>query len=229
MDGFIVPRSDEHLGEYVPASAERLAWLTGFTGSAGLAVVLADHRRGLYGWALRPAARQANRSRALATAAYYRKPPPAWLAEHAPKGGRIGYDPMLISAESLARYSDAGLNMVPVESNPIDVAWTDRPAPPARPPSPMSWFTRAGRQRINVPTWRSFCGTAKQDAAVLTDPASIAWLLNIRGGDVPFTPFALSFALVHADGALTCSSIPPRCRPKPAIWLGNAVSITDRP
>src|SRR5580692_12122684 len=98
LDGFIVPRSDEHLGEYVPASAERLAWLTGFTGSAGLAVVLADKAAvftdGRYVLQLAKQTDAALWQRLHIT----EQPPPAWLAEHAPAGGRIGYDPMLLSA-----------------------------------------------------------------------------------------------------------------------------------
>ena len=113
------------------------------------------------------------------------------MAKHAPKQGRIGYDPLLISEESLIRYTDAGLQMVPVEPNLIDAIWTDRPLPPTVPaqPHPLALAGRSSDdKRADV---AKLLRDAKQDAAVLTDPASIAWLLNIRGGDVPFTPFAL--------------------------------------
>lgn len=135
LDGFVVPRADEHLGEYVPACAERLAWLTGFTGSAGLAAVLAERAAvftdGRYTLQL---AAQTD------PAAWERRhlvddPPPAWLAAAAP-GGRIGYDPWLMSEDALARYTDAGLDMVPVAENPVDRVWTDRPPPPRAPAVP---------------------------------------------------------------------------------------------
>src|ERR1700710_2484908 len=111
LDGFVVPRADEHLGEYVPAAAERLTWLTGFTGSAGLAVVMAETAAvftdGRYVLELAEQTDPRLWQRLHGT----EQPPPAWLAEYAPKAARIGYDPLLISQEGLARYTDAGLTM----------------------------------------------------------------------------------------------------------------------
>jgi Xaa-Pro aminopeptidase len=228
LDGFIVPRSDEHLGEYVPASAERLAWITGFTGSAGLAVVLptiaAAFTDGRYVLQLAQQTDPALWQRLHVT----EQPPPAWLSAHASKTARIGYDPMLVSAEGLARYVQAGLTMVPVDDNPIDAVWSDRPAPPAAPaiPHPLVYAGRtAGEKRADV---AAVLKSAGQDAAVLTDPASIAWLLNIRGGDVPFTPFALSFAIVGAEGATTLFIDPSKLPADTRTWLGNAVAVSDR-
>jgi len=228
LDGLIVPRADEHLGEYVPAAAERLAWLTGFTGSAGLAVVLAATAAvftdGRYVLQLAEQTDPNLWQRLHIT----EEPPPAWLAQTAPKNGRIGYDPLLISQEGLARYTDVGLEMVAVERNPIDAVWTDRPAPPNAPavPHPLAWSGRTSEdKRADV---ANALREAKQDAAVLTDPASIAWLLNIRGADVPFTPFALGFALVHADGATDLFMNSDKLPPETRAWLGNAVSVSDR-
>ena len=228
LDGFIVPRADEHLGEYVPAAAERLAWLTGFTGSAGLAVVLASAAAvftdGRYVLQLAEQTDPALWQRLHLT----EQPPPAWLAAHAPKRGRIGYDPLLISQEGLGRYTDAGLTMVAVERNPIDAVWADRPAAPIAPavPHPLAYAGRTSEEKRGDVA--KLLREAKQDAAVLTDPASIAWLLNIRGGDVPFTPFALGFALVHADGATDVFMHPAKLPPATRAWLGNAVSVADR-
>src|SRR4051794_39400630 len=113
LDGFIVPRSDEHLGEYVPASAERLAWLTGFTGSAGLAVVLAD-RAAVFtdGRYVLQLAAQTD-GQLWQQLHVIERPPPRWLVENGPAAAKIGYDPLLISPEGLSRYTDAGLAMVP--------------------------------------------------------------------------------------------------------------------
>jgi Xaa-Pro aminopeptidase len=228
LDGFIVPRADEHLGEYVPAAAERLAWLTGFTGSAGLAVVLATTAAvftdGRYILQLDQQTDPNLWQRLHIT----EQPPPAWLATNAPKNARIGYDPLLISEDGLARYTDAGLTMVPVDRNPIDAVWTDRPVPPDAPalPHPLVYAGRSSEdKRADI---AKLLREANQDAAVLTDPASIAWLLNIRGGDVPFTPFALGFALVHADGATDLFMAPEKLPPETRTWLGNGVSVADR-
>jgi Xaa-Pro aminopeptidase len=228
LDGLVVPRSDEHLGEYVPASAERLAWLTGFTGSAGLAVVLAGTAAvftdGRYVLQLAEQTDADLWQRRHIT----EEPPPAWLAQNAPKNGRIGYDPLLVSEEGLARYTDAGLDMVAATRNPVDAVWTDRPAPPSAPavPQPMIYAGRTSEEkRADV---AKVLRDAKQDAAVLTDPASIAWLLNIRGGDVPFTPFALGFAVVHANGSTDLFMDSAKLPPETRSWLGNAVSVSDR-
>ncbi len=228
LDGFIVPRADEHLGEYVPAAAERLAWLTGFTGSAGMAAVLAERAAvftdGRYVLQLAAQIDGALWERLHIT----ETPPPDWLAQHAPAAARIGYDPLLISEEALARYVEAGLTMQPVTRNPIDAVWTDRPAPPAEPaePQPLAYAGRsADDKRADI---AKLLRDAKQDAAVLTDPASIAWLLNIRGADVPFTPFALGFALVHADGGTELFMDPAKLPPATRSWLGNSVSVAGR-
>jgi Xaa-Pro aminopeptidase len=228
LHGFIVPRADEHLGEYVPASAERLAWLTGFTGSAGTAVVLADRAAvftdGRY--VLQLAAQTDATQWTLLHVT--EQPPHKWIADHAPAGAKIGYDPLLFAEESVNRYTAAGVNMVPVDRNPVDAVWSDRPAPPIGPAVPHA-LSHAGRssedKRADI---AKLLTDARQDAAVLTDPASVAWLLNIRGEDVPFTPFALGFALVHSD-ASTELFIDPHKIPDPTrTWLGNTVAIAPR-
>jgi Xaa-Pro aminopeptidase len=228
LAGFIVPRADEHLGEYVPASAERLAWLTGFTGSAGLAAVLADKAAvftdGRYVLQLAEQTDPGLWERLHIT----EQPPPKWLAANAPAGAKIGYDPLLISEDGLARYTEAGLVMSPVVRNPIDVVWADRPAAPqaAAVPHPLEYAGRgATEKRAQI---AALLRDAGQDVAVVSDPASIAWLLNIRGGDVPFTPFALGFALVHADGATELFMDPVKLPDATRSWLGNTVAVASR-
>jgi Xaa-Pro aminopeptidase len=228
LDGFIVPRADEHLGEYVPAAAERLAWLTGFTGSAGLAVVLADKAAvftdGRYVLQLAAQTDPALWERRHVT----EEPPAGWVAANAPAGAIIGYDPWLFAEEGLARYLDAGLTMQPVQRNPIDAVWTDRPAPPLAPaePHPLDYAgCTAAEKREQI---AGLLREAKQDAAVISDPASVAWLLNIRGGDVPFTPFALGFAIAHADGGTELFMDPIKLPEATRAWLGNTVSVAGR-
>jgi Xaa-Pro aminopeptidase len=228
LDGFIIPRADEHLSEYVPTSAERLAWLTGFTGSAGVAVVLPDRAAAFTdGRYVLQLAAQTNAD-LWEQKHITEEPPPSWLAANAAAAAKIGYDPWLISEEGLTRYIDAGLRMVAVDRNPIDAVWTDRPMPPLAPAVPHR-LEHAGRsaeeKREQI---AGLLCDAKHDAAVISDPASIAWLLNIRGDDVPFTPFALGFALVHADGAtelfMDLAKLPEATR----AWLGNGISVAGR-
>ncbi len=228
LDGFVISRADEHLGEYVPASAERLAWLTGFTGSAGLAIVLPDRAAvftdGRYTLQLAQQTDPLLWERKHVT----EDPPQSWLAANARTGARIGYDPMLFAEEGVARYAEAGITLQPVERNPVDAVWTDRPPPPAAParPHPLRFAGRsADEKRAQI---AKVLTDAKEDAAVLTEPSSIAWLLNIRGGDVPFTPFALGFAIVHADGAVELFMEPAKLPDATRAWLGNTVSVAGR-
>jgi Xaa-Pro aminopeptidase len=228
LAGFLIPRSDEHLGEYVPPSAERLAWLTGFTGSAGLAAVLTDAAAvwsdGRYVLQLANETDAAIWTRLHVT----ENPPPAWVAEKAGQGARIGYDPWLMSEESVARFTDAGLTMVALAANPVDRAWKDRPAPPMAKILPHA-LALAG---LSSQEKREQIGRAlaadKQEVAVLTDPASIAWLLNIRGQDLQFAPFALGFALLHADGGVEFFVEPEKISDDTRATLGNHVAIAPR-
>ena len=227
LDGFIVPRADEHLGEYVPENAERLAWLTGFTGSAGLAVVLADvaavFSDGRYVLQL---AAQTDGS-VWERRHIFEEPPPLWLAGRA-MGRRIGYDPLLIGEEGLQRYVDAGLTMVAVAQNPLDTVWRDRPAAPMAPAVPHPLAVAGVSSAAKRAEIGGLLRAAGQDAAVITDPASIAWLLNIRGGDVGFNPVALGFAVIHADGGCEVFMAPEKVPPATRDWLGNAVAVQDR-
>jgi len=227
LDGFIVPRADEHLGEYVPAGAERLAWLSGFTGSAGIAVVLAA-RAALFvdGRYVLQAAAQTD------PALWERRhvteePPAAWIAEAAP-AGRIGYDPWLMPEEALQRFLDAGVALVPTEGNPIDAVWPDRPPPPLALalPHPLAYAGKTSVQKRE--DIAAALRAARQDAAVLTDPASLAWLLNIRGDDVPFTPFALGFAIVRADASVSLFMDGRKVPEDTRAWLGNGVAVQPR-
>ncbi|RYY11191.1 MAG: aminopeptidase P family protein, partial [Alphaproteobacteria bacterium] len=227
IGGFLVPRSDEHLGEYVPPSAERLAWLTGFTGSAGMAIVLADRAAVFTDGRYTLQLEQQTDGNAFERRHLVEEPPAQWLVEAAP-GVRIGYDPMLMSADAVARFAEAGSTMVALAANPLDAAWVDRPAPPMAPAVPHE-VRYAGKDSADkrsdvAATLRA----ARQDAAVITDPASIAWLLNIRGGDVDFTPFALGFLLLRDDGSASLFMEPAKVGETVRRWLGNDVSVQSR-
>jgi Xaa-Pro aminopeptidase len=223
LEGFLVPRGDEHLGEYVPPSAERLAWLTGFTGSAGLAVVLAARAAvftdGRYTLQLAQEA-GAGWERLHLT----ETPPPAWVAAQAPRA-RIGYDPWLFSEAEVARYAEAGVTLVAVAANPVDAVWADRPALPRAAAVPQRMEQAGVASAEKRAAVAAALRAAGEDAAVLGDPASIAWLLNIRGGDVAFTPFALGFAVVHADGQVALFMDAAKLGGETQAWLGNEVAV----
>ncbi|MBV9735760.1 MAG: aminopeptidase P family protein [Acidisphaera sp.] len=224
--GFLVPRADEHLGEYVPAGAERLAWLTGFTGSAGLAIVLAETAAVFTDGRYTLQLAQQTDAALWERRHIQEEPPPTWLAAHAAPGARIGYDPWLMSEEAVERYAEAGLTLIPV-ANPIDALWQYRPPPPlgAAEPHPLEYAGVGSAEK------RAQIGAALHEAgaevAVLSDPASIAWLLNIRGTDLPHTPYALGFALIEADGRTELFMAGEKLPPATRAWLGNAVALRE--
>lgn len=224
LDGFLVPRADEHLGENVAPNAERLAWLTGFTGSAGIAIVLPDiaavFSDGRYTLQLDNETDGAlwQRLHMIETK------PEHWLKQHA-AGLRIGYDPWLVSADTLKRFT--GVQMVPVSPNPIDTIWTGRPAPPAAAAVPQDLVFAGEAAAEKRDRLAKILAEAGEDAAILTDPASLAWLFNLRGGDVEFTPVALGYALLFADGTATLFMNPAKLDATSRIHLGNQVRIEN--
>jgi Xaa-Pro aminopeptidase len=203
LDGFIVPRGDEHQGEYVPKRAQRLAWLTGFTGSAGTAVVLASRAAVFIDGRYTLQVGQEVDGKAYEFRSVPEQPVTDWIVEALPKGGKLGYDPWLHTTAELERLHNAckkaGGRLVPVDGNPIDAIWLDQPAAPLAPvvahPNAFTGKTSAQKRR----EISAILKKENADALVLTAPDSIAWLLNIRGGDVPYTPLPLSFAILHAD------------------------------
>lgn len=227
LQGFIVPRADEHLGEYVPAHAERLAWLTGFTGSAGLAVILpataAVFTDGRYTLQLAAETDPGLWERQHIT----ETPPWTWLGARATAGARIGYDPWLMSEDGLGRYETTGLLMVPVGGNPVDAIWTDRPLRPAAAavPHPLEFAGVSSHDKRDAVARQ--LREAKQDAAVISDAASVAWLLNIRGSDVPFTPFALGFVLIGADSGVHLFMAACKLDAGARAWLGEGVMLHE--
>lgn len=227
LDGFLVPRADEHLGEYVPASAERLAWLTGFTGSAGLAVVLVD-RAAVFsdGRYVLQLAKQTDPS-LWEQLHILDRPPQVWLAQAKPRA-LIGYDPWLVTQDAVQIYEDAGIEMVPVEENLTDRVWHDRPAPPAGAavPHPLEYAGATSQEKRHA--LAEILREAGQDAAVISDPASLCWLLNLRGDDVPFTPFLLGFVVLRKDGRADLFIDEGKITTETRAWLGNEISVRRR-
>lgn len=226
VEGFLVPRSDEHLGEYVPPSGERLAWLTGFTGSAGMAVVLTDKA------AVFTDGRYTTQVQAETDGSLYERrhitedPPEAWLRTEA-GGLRIGYDPWLHSESALKRFT--GVQLVPLSPNPVDAIWRDRPAPPASAVTPHAVKYAGASAEAKREAAAAELRKASEDAAVLADAHSVAWLLNIRGADLAHTPMALATALLRADGSVRMFlNAPERVPAETRAALGNRVAVEPR-
>jgi Xaa-Pro aminopeptidase len=231
LDGFVVPRADEHQGEYVPKRAERLAWLTSFTGSAGAAVVLKDKAAVFVDGRYTLQVRQQTDTGLFEPRDLVEEGPAGWIAKVLPKGARLGYDPWLhtqAAVEGLrAAAEKAGGTLAACDSNPIDTVWKDQPdAPTAK--AVIQAMTLAGESAESKRT-RIAEDVKGQgaDAAVITLPDSICWLLNIRGGDVPHTPFALSFAILNSDGSTDLFMDERKSSPELLQHLGNAVRLRN--
>lgn len=229
LDGFLVPHEDEHQNEYLPPANDRLAWASGFTGSAGAGVILKDRAAvfvdGRYTLQVRDQVDQGVfEIRDLVEGGV-----PAYL-ETASKGAVIGYDARLHSPQALdglkAAAAKAGAALKPVAINPIDEAWgAERPAQPAAPvvPQPVRYAgEESASKRARVGSAVAALGA---DAAVITAPASIAWLFNIRGGDVIRSPLPLSQAVLRADGTARLFLDPAKVTDELPAWLGNQVSL----
>ncbi|MCP3476221.1 aminopeptidase P family protein [Bradyrhizobium sp. CCGUVB1N3] len=207
LTGFVIPRADQQQNEYVAPSEERLAWLTGFTGSAGLAVVLLQEAAVFVdGRYTLQAAKQVD-AKAWAVESLIEPPPESWLSAHLKAGDRLGFDPWLhtfAAAERLsAACAKAGAELVAVDSNPVDAVWQDRPPAPIAPVVIHATQYAGIAVAEKLAHIRSEIGKLGADALVLSDSHAVAWSFNIRGGDVAHTPLPLSYALVPKDGRPT--------------------------
>lgn len=229
LDGFIVPRADAHQGEYVADCDARLAWLTGFTGSAGLAVVSA-HRAGVFIDGRYRVQVKAQVDPAHFTPVPWPETRPAdWLRDTLPQGGRIGFDPWLHSRAEIEAMETglegSGIGLVAVEENPLDAVWPDRPAPPvgaARAHAEALAGESAHEKRHRLAAELHKAGQA---AAFLSLPDSISWLLNIRGSDIPRNPVVQGFAVLSSDGHVALFADPAKFDDALRAHLGNEVSI----
>ncbi|HEX3065022.1 MAG TPA: aminopeptidase P family protein [Dongiaceae bacterium] len=229
LDGFLVPRADEHQGEYVPPRAERLRWLTGFTGSAGLAIILTDKAAVFVDGRYTLQVRSQTDTSLFEPRHSTEEPPEDWIKANLQKGGKIGYDPWLHTPTGLKHLrkavSAAGGELVALESNPLDAVWSDQPPAPIAPAIALD-IRFAGRSSQDK---RESIGQSLADrgleATILAGPDSIAWLLNIRGADVPRTPFALGFAVLHKDGGVELFMDRRKFTPGLEAHLGNRVAV----
>lgn len=232
LDGFVVPLTDEHMSEYVGAYAQRLAWLTGFQGSAGTAVVLPAEAAIFTDGRYTLQVREQVSGDDWQFVGVPETSVSGWLADHAKQGARIGYDPWLHTRawvdEAAKALAAIDATLIPVDTNPVDAVWPDQPQP-SDAKLAVHDDAHAGRssadKRAAVADWLV---EQKADAVVLAALESIAWLLNVRGGDVSRTPVALSYAVVNADGTADLYVAPDKMTDAVAQHLGNAVHIHDR-
>jgi Xaa-Pro aminopeptidase len=227
LDGLILPLTDEHRNEYVPACAQRLAWLTGFTGSAGVLIVLAERAAVFVDGRYTVQAEAQLDPQLFERHHLIDEPPAKWLGEQLSAGQRVGYDPALHVKAEVERYRaaciKAGAELVAQDDNPVDAVWTTRHAAPIAPIRELDERYAGESADAKRARMGQKVAEAGAEVAAITAPDSIAWLLNARGGDVPFNPLFLSFALLHADGAVELFVDPHKL--KPGQNLGNGVSI----
>jgi Xaa-Pro aminopeptidase len=205
LDGFIVPRADRYQNEYVPPSDERLAWIAGFTGSAGSAIVLADRAALFVDGRYTLQAREQVDTDIFEIVPAVETPPDQWIEKTLREGQKLGYDPWLHTIEGAERLSKAcaaaGATLVAVETDPVDAVWRERPAPP-RGSVTLHAEKFAGEPAAHkLERIRAELGTLKADALVVSDPHAACWTFNIRGSDVAHTPLALAVAIVPREGA----------------------------
>lgn len=232
LDGFIVPISDEHMSEYVGDYAQRLRWLTGFGGSAGFAAVTLTHAAIFVDGRYTVQVREQVDGSLFAYKSVPADTLAGWLADVCESGAKIAYDPWLHTwawVEALEqKLGPKGITMVAAQSNPLDAVWADQPEPSAA-VAIVHADDLAGRssadKRAAVADWLAKEG---HDAVVIPALDSIAWLLNIRGSDVPHTPVALSYVIARKDGSAELFIAPEKVTPELTRHLGNAVTIRDR-
>jgi Xaa-Pro aminopeptidase len=229
VDGFLVPRADQHQNEYVAPAEERLAWLTGFTGSAGIAVVLkakaAIFVDGRYTLAVRD---QVN-IKLFTPVAIAETSPETWIAEHAGKGLKLGFDPWLHTPAQIERFRKAltepGIELVALEPNPIDAIWTDRP------PAPLGTISLQAARFAGEFAARKLARVSKalgkKDAQLISDPHAVAWLFNIRGQDVSHTPLPLAYALIVKSGKPKLYVDPRKLTKTVSVQLAKLADIVE--
>ncbi len=229
LDGFLVPCRDEHNGEYVPLCARRLTWVTGFTGTAGLAAILTETA------ALFVDGRYLLQAKGQLDAANFAihhsttSPAERWIGANLGRGQRLGYDPWLHTLREVEKFREAcdkaNAELVPCSDNPVDAIWQDRaPAPisPVRMLDDRFTGETSAEKRTRLAGQMAADGV---DGAALTLPDSIAWLLNIRGGDVAYTPLVLAFAVLNRDGTVLLFTDPRKLTPRVRAAIGNDVSV----
>ncbi len=232
LNGFLVPKADEHQGEFIARHAERLQWLTGFSGSAGTAVVMTGKKAAVFvdGRYTLQVKKQVQ-SKLFESHHTVDTSLHDWLAQHLRTDQRLGFDPWLHTDADRNRLeqvcADAGAELIAVSENPVDAAWLGRPPAPLSPvvPHPTQYAGESNaKKRARIAKTLADKGL---DAAVITAPDSVAWLLNIRGRDIPCTPVSLGFAIIRADGGVEWFNDPRKLTEGVERHLGDEVIVLE--
>lgn len=228
-EGFVVPRADEHQSEYVPKNAERLAWLTGFTGSAGTAVILQDRAALVVDGRYTVQAAEQVDTTVITPVQLAQMSAEDWIAAHLKAGATLAYDPWLHTSDGLKRLEQAvaraGGHLVPVDINLVDVIWIDRPAAPQAPvrPHPIEYAGESAAEKLE--RIRRKMAEDKVDALVVSDPHNFAWAFNLRGGDVGHTPLPLGYAIIPAQGQASLFFDPAKMTNEAGAAVGDLASF----
>jgi Xaa-Pro aminopeptidase len=231
LDGFVIPHDDEFQNEYLPANAERLAWISGFTGSAGACVVMQDKAAIFVDSRYTLAVREEVDTDFFEIYSVHDTTIAAWIEKNTGEGQRIGYDPNLHSDTNVDVLSQAakkaGAVLQACDKNPLDQAWTDRPDAPLSQMTPYDIKFAGKASDVKRREIGKALANAKTDALVLTKPDSIAWLFNVRGSDVAHTPLSLSQAILYADGHADLFIDSRKVGPETKRHLGNEVTLNE--
>lgn len=228
LDGFIINRGDEFLNEYVAPYAERLAWLTGFTGSAGMAIVLPDNAAVFSDGRYILQMQQQLDQELWEYHHISHKSPLAWILDHNHlQKLKLGYDPRLMSQKNLESLQNNKIRLVPITDNPIDTLWLDQPGYPNQPikPHPLEFSGLSHHNKIEKLQKELLFNN--EDAFIFCDPASICWLLNIRGSDVPYSPIPLVYAILYRDHVCLYAD-QEQCSETLSDFLGHTVKLCSR-
>ena len=207
LDGFVVPRADRQQNEYLPSSEERLAWLTGFTGSAGAAVVLTESAALFVDGRYTVQAASQVDGTIFTIEHLVERPPAQWIEQNLKNGARLGYDPWLHTTEQVERLrkacATAGAELIAVDVNPIDALWRNRPTPPVGPIALRDIKFAGESAQEKLKRIRAELKKLRAGTLLVSDPQNVAWAFNIRGADVAHTPVALAFATIPSEGRPT--------------------------
>ena len=229
LDAFLVPHEDEYQNEYLPDCNERLMWVSGFTGSAGAAIILRDKAVLFVDGRYTLQSKQQVDDTLFDFTKYEGVAVSSWLKDNIQTGQLVGFDPRLHSPSALSRIKDAidfaGGEIKSLDQNPIDLAWEDRPAVPLTQVTIQDKALAGKTHKEKRGEIGRAIGASGADAALITAPASIAWLLNIRGADVQCTPLPLSTAIIDADGQTQLFIAPEKLSDPIRKHLGNEVSL----
>lgn len=225
VDGFIIPRADEYQGEYVPESADRLRWITGFTGSAGFAVVMKDKACVFSDGRYTIQLKQQIDAELFETGDSTKITAADWIAANGGEGFTLGYDPRLHTPREIAAFDKKGIRLKALPRNPLDAVWDDRPAAPAAKVELFPIVSAGITAQDKLDQVAEVLRKNKCDAAILALPDSIAWLLNIRSNDIPHIPVALSYAVVRDNATIDWFIDEGRVPDDVRASLGNRVMI----